>query len=330
MAGRDGRTFMNERYARHMTLPEVGSAGQARLTASRILLVGAGGLGSPLLHYLVGAGVGRLTVMDRDIVSESNLHRQPLYSVADVGRSKAAAAKDAAARLNPQIGVTALTERLRPGNAAALVREHDIAVDAADSLAATYILSDHCLRLGKPMVSASVVGWSGYVGAFCGGAPSYRAVFPDMPRRAASCETAGVLGSVVGILGSLQAQMVMALILGLRPSPLGRLISIEAKNLLFGGFSFLGAPEPECGIPFVDASDFSADDLVVDLRSVQEAPEAASPNALRVSMEEIGSVAALGDGRRTILCCRSGLRAWHAARFLEARGLRNLALHAAG
>jgi molybdopterin/thiamine biosynthesis adenylyltransferase len=321
---------MSERYARQLMLPEVGADGQARIAAARILLVGAGGLGSPLLQYLVGAGVRRLTVMDHDSVAESNLHRQPLYGVADIGRSKAVAAKDVAARLNPEVAVTALVERLRPANAAALIDGHDIVVDAADNFAVTYIMSDHCLRLGKALVSASVVGWSGYIGAFCGGVPSYRAVFPDMPRRLMNCETAGVLGPAVGVLGSLQAQVVMALILGVQPSPLGRLTSLDFKTLRFGGFSFRGAPEPIGTLPFIDARDIKPTDCVIDLRSAQEASSLATPQALRLDIQAIATLTRPQDGQRTVLCCRSGLRAWHAAKRLEAVGFNNLAVYAAG
>jgi molybdopterin/thiamine biosynthesis adenylyltransferase/rhodanese-related sulfurtransferase len=321
---------MSGRYARQILLPDVGSAGQARLAATSLLLVGAGGLGSPLLHYLVGAGVGRLTVIDHDVVAESNLHRQPLYGTADLGHPKAVAAKRAAARLNPQVSVIAIAERLQPGNAAALISEHDIAIDAADSLAVTYIMSDECWRLDRALVSASVVGWSGYVGAFCGGAPSYRAVFPDMPRRAMSCETAGVLGPAVGVLGSLQAQVVMSLVLRLQPSPLGRLTSVDFKTLRFGGFSFREALEPDVVLPFIDASDITSDDRVIDLRSAQEAPLCATSTALRVGVEGIAALTHLDDEHRTVLCCRSGLRAWHAAKRLQALGLTRLALHATG
>jgi sulfur-carrier protein adenylyltransferase/sulfurtransferase len=321
---------MSERYARQTMLPEVGASGQARLAVASVLLVGAGGLGSPLLYYLVGAGVGRVTVVDHDTVAESNLHRQPLYTLADVGHPKAVAATRAAVRLNPDIPVTALIERLRPGNAAALVSQHDIAVDAADSLAVTYIMSDECLRHGRPLVSASVVGWSGYVGAFCGGAPSYRAVFPDLPQRALSCETAGVLGPAVGVLGSLQAQMVMSLILGLQPSPLGRLTTVDLRTPRFGGFAFRAAPEPPTVLPFIDADDITADDLVIDLRSAQEAPSRVTPSALRLGLEEIATLGVPHDGRRTVLCCRGGVRAWQAAKRLQQLGFDHLALHALG
>ena len=127
---------------------------------------------------------------------------------------------------------------LPPTSRPALVGGATVAIDAADSLAATYVLSDACQRAGKPLVSASVLGLAGYVGAFCGGAPSYRAVFPDMPRAAGCCAEAGVLGTAVGVIGTLQAHLTLALLLKLAPSPLGRLISVDFQALHFGGFGF--------------------------------------------------------------------------------------------
>jgi hypothetical protein len=149
---------MSERYARQMVLPEVGAAGQARLAAASVVVVGAGGLGCPVLQYLAGAGVGRLTIVDHDRVEETNLHRQPLYAMADIGKLKAEAAAAALRRFNPGIAVDAVAERLTPQNATALAAGADLLVDAADSFAATYVLSDACLAAAKPLVSASVIG----------------------------------------------------------------------------------------------------------------------------------------------------------------------------
>ena len=208
---------MLDRYSRQTILPEVGAEGQGRLRDARVLVVGAGGLGSPVLQYLCAAGIGHLVVVDHDKVEESNLHRQPIFRMTDVGALKARAARDALMASNPEVHIEAVCEQLTPTNAARLVGEVDIVVDAADSFAATYVLSDECLRAGKPLISASVLRLSGYVGAFCGGAPSYRAVFPEMPRQAGSCATAGVLGTAVGVMGVLQAQMVLAVLLQLQP-----------------------------------------------------------------------------------------------------------------
>lgn len=319
---------MNSRYVRQVALPEVGEAGQAQLAAARVLVVGAGGLGCPVLQYLAGAGVGRITVMDDDKVEESNLHRQPLFSMADIGAPKVTATRAALLRLNPSITVDARAQRLSPAVAGDAVGAVDVVVDATDNLTATYILSDACHEHGKPLVSASALGLSGYVGAFCGGAPSYRAVFPDMPERAATCNSAGVLGSVVGTIGCLQAQFVLQLILAIAPSPLGRLLSFDASRLAFGGFRFDGAREPEWPLQFIDADRVVAQDVVVDLRSVEEAPVSPLNAALRFTPERIDAFATEHppSRQRIVLCCHSGLRAWRVARHLQARGYASLAL----
>ncbi|CAN7683944.1 HesA/MoeB/ThiF family protein [Bosea sp. LjRoot90] len=323
---------MSDRYARQIVLPEVGPGGQARLARTSILVVGAGGLGCPVLSYLAGAGIGRLLLVDPDRVEESNLHRQPLYRMGDVGRLKVEAAAEALAAYNPGVEVEALALRLAPDNVAGLVARAGIVVDAADSFAATYVLSDACHDAGKPLVSASIVGLAGYVGAFCGGGPSYRAVFPEMPARAGDCATAGVLGPAVGTLGLLQAQMAVLLALGLEPSPLGRVISFDARRLGFGGFSFAGAQEPLAGsFPFIAPSQLLAGDIVVELRGLEEAPVAAAPDAIRLTVDEIDRLSLdETDGRRVVLCCRTGIRAARAASRLAARGVTDLALMALG
>ncbi|SFC78738.1 Molybdopterin or thiamine biosynthesis adenylyltransferase [Bosea sp. CRIB-10] len=323
---------MTDRYARQIVMPEIGPEGQAQLARTRILVVGAGGLGCPVSSYLVGAGIGRLLLVDPDRVEESNLHRQPLYRMRDLGRLKVEAAADALAAYNPGVEIEALAFRLAPDNVAGLVARADVVVDAADSFAATYVLSDACYETGKPLVSASIVGLSGYVGAFCGGGPSCRAVFPEMPARAADCATAGVLGPAVATLGLLQAHMALLLALGLAPSPLGRVISFDARRLGFGGFSFAGAPEPLSGsFPFIAPSQLLVSDIVVELRGVEEAPVAAAPDAIRLAVEEIDRLS-LDDaeGRRVVLCCRTGIRAARAAGRLATRGAGDLALMALG
>ncbi|MEO9078180.1 MAG: HesA/MoeB/ThiF family protein [Rhodanobacter sp.] len=320
---------MNDRYARQVILPEVGEAGQARLAAAKVLVVGAGGLGCPVLQYLAAAGVGQLVLVDHDVVEESNLHRQPLYTMVDIGALKVEAARAALLRLNPTLTVAALAHRLTPGNATEWIAAADIVVDAADSLATTYMLSDVCLQRRTPLISAAAVGLAGYVGAFCAGAPSYRAVFPDMPTHASDCSSAGVLGSLVGMLGSLQAQLVLQLLLGMSPSPLGRLISFDASRLAFGGFTFHDASEPGKNLlRFIDAGDIAAHDVVVDLRSLDEAPVSPLAAAWRFTPERINTFVAEHPftGRRVVLGCHSGVRAWHAGRHLQSCGYDNLAL----
>src|SRR5215467_11651562 len=263
---------MSDRYARQEILPEVGAEGQRRLAAATVLVVGAGGLGCAVLQYLTAAGVGSLIVVDPDRVEESNLHRQPLYRMSDIGQPKVAAARAALAALNPAIRIEAICDRFSSVNAARLVEAADVAIDAADSFAVTYLLSDTCQGAAKPLVSASVLGLAGYVGAFCGGAPSYRAVFPEMPRTAGSCAASGVLGSAVGVMGTLQAHLVLALLLKLDPPVLGRLIHVDFRTLHLGGFSFLGAAEPPSALSFIAPADVGSSDLVVDLRGRTEAP----------------------------------------------------------
>lgn len=321
---------MSGRYARQSVLPEVGTAGQARLAAARVLVIGAGGLGCPVLQYLAGAGVGRLTIVDPDVVDVTNLHRQPLYRMTDLGRPKAAAARDAVLAFNPEIAVAAIPAAFDPVNAGDLVADADVVVDAADSFAATYVASDACRDAVRPLVSASVLGLGGYAGAFCGGAPSYRAVFPEPPGQAASCATAGVLGPAVGLVGALQAQLTLALLLGLAPSPLGRLISVDVRALTFGGFGFAGAAEPAGpSLPFLAPSAIVDGDVVIDLRGADEAPP--FPGAIRAPVDRMATLDLPGaPDARVVLCCRSGLRAWRAASTLAGRGRRNLALVALG
>ncbi|MFI5000184.1 MAG: ThiF family adenylyltransferase, partial [Reyranellales bacterium] len=311
--------------------PDVGAAGQARLAAQSVLVVGAGGLGCPVLQYLAGAGVGRLTIVDHDRVEESNLHRQPLYGMGDIGAPKAQAARAALLRFNPAIKIEPVVERLTPQNVADLVAGADLVVDAADSFAATYILSDACHAAAKPLVSASVIGLSGYAGAFCGGGPSYRAVFPDVSVEGGTCATVGVLGTAVAVLGGLQAHLALHLLLGLEPTVLGRVITFDAKRLAFGGFGFAGSPEPESFVPFIAPASVMPTDIVVDLRGLDEAPVSPFAEARRLDVEHVEALLTQPmPERRIVLCCRSGQRALAAADRLRDRGLSNLALVALG
>lgn len=323
---------MTDRYARQMVLPEIGAEGQARLAAATVLVAGAGGLGCPVLQYLCAAGVGRLLIVDHDRVDESNLHRQPLFRMSDLGEPKARAAAAAMRLLNPQVTIADAVERLTPANAAAWVSRADVIVDAADSLALAYILSDECLRQGKPFVSASVLGLSGYVGAFCGGAPSYRAVFPEMPRQAGSCAQSGVLGTAVGVMGSLQAHLTLSILLRLTPTVLGQLVSVDFRTLRVGGFSFATAREPAGPtLRFIAPEEVRTADLVIDLRSLTEAPVSPFPGALRVGVEDVERAGLANTAAsRVVLCCRSGIRAWRAAQALQRSGHADLALVAMG
>ena len=301
------------RYARQIVLPEIGPEGQARLAQARALIVGAGGLGVPVLQYLAGAGLGRIALVDGDRVEESNLHRQPLYRMDQIGLPKAQAAADALTALNPEVTVTPYTEWLNPANAPDMVAGADIVLDCADTFAASLTLSDICHLQGKPLIAASALALSGYVSGCCGGAPSLRAIFPDLPERGATCATAGVMGPVVGAIGALQAQMALAVVLGLTPSPLGQLVSLDAACWRMSGFRFDRAPEPPAPLPFIALSQIRADDLLVDLRT-EAAPF--TPEARHIPPDEITTFDP-PNGARVVLACRTGLRAHNAGQTLQ-------------
>ena len=301
------------RYARQIAVPELGPAGQARLRRARVLIVGAGGLAAPVLQYLGGAGVGHIRLADPDRVEVTNLHRQTLFGQADIGRPKAEAAAGAVTARNQDPAIEPVVAALDPANAAALCADVDLVLDCADSFAASYVLSDTCIAAGLPLVSASVIGMEGYTGAFCAGAPSLRAVFPDLPRRLGSCAADGVLGPVVGVIGALQAQMAVALLARIDPSPLGRLITFDARSFRAGGFRFFGAPEPAWQPRFLAAEEIADSDFLVDLRGEDEAA-LIRPAARRLTAAAFGPDGPVpATGQRAVLCCRSGLRAWTAA-----------------
>ena len=242
-----------DRFARHIVLKEVGGAGQARLLAANVAVVGAGGLGSPCLLYLAAAGVGRLTVIDDDVVALSNLQRQVLHGTADLGRPKTASAIDGIARINPDVVVTPRAVRLDAGNAAALLAGHDVIADGSDSFATRLAVADAALSLRIPLVSAAVGPFEGQLATFRGweaDKPCYRCFVGSAPDRPdASCADQGILGAVAGVLGSLQALEVICEITGFGATQAGKLLLFDALALRMRTLTLAKDPGcPACGM----------------------------------------------------------------------------------
>lgn len=218
-----------QRYARHILLPEVGGLGQARLAASSVLVIGAGGLGAPLILYLAAAGVGRIGIVDHDHVELSNLQRQIAFATADIGRLKALAAGGAASAINPGIVVTPHPVKLGMANALELIDSYDLVCDGTDNFATRFLVSDACVLARRTLVSAAVLRFEGQLSVFkphAGDLPCYRCLHPapPPPGLAPSCAEAGVLGAVTGVLGTLQASETIKEILGIGESLAGRLL----------------------------------------------------------------------------------------------------------
>ena len=257
-----------ERYSRHLRLPDVGLAGQRKLEAARVLVVGAGGLGSPAAFYLAAAGVGTLRVADDDVVDRSNLQRQILHVDARIGIPKVASAATALSALNPRTRIEALQERITSANVERLLEGIDVVVDGADNFPARYLLNDACVNLGKPLVYGAVQRFEGQASVFDAGrrrgeAPCYRCLFPEPPPAdaAPNCAEAGVLGVLPGVIGLLQATEAIKLVLGIGDSLAGRLLQFDALAMRFRETRL--SPDPQCpvcapGVVFPGYIDYAA------------------------------------------------------------------------
>jgi molybdopterin-synthase adenylyltransferase len=237
-----------ERYARHIVLRELGGAGQRRLKASRVLVIGAGGIGSPAIQYLAAAGVGRITIVDDDRVDLSNLQRQTLFGTDDIGRSKAVAAAARVEALNPNVEVLAVQERLDASNIDAYMRGNDVVLDGSDNFATRLTVADAALRHRVPLVSAAVAEFEGQLGTFRGweaDKPCYRCfVGVDPERPEATCAEQGVLGALTGVIGSLAALEAVRACTGFGEDSAGKLLLVDALSLRFR--SLILPKDPGC------------------------------------------------------------------------------------
>ncbi len=331
-------------YSRQMLLKEVGAAGQARLTQSRVLVVGAGGLGSPVLQYLGGAGVGHLTVVDDDRLDASNLHRQPIYARAEVGADKAALARGALQRLNPAVRVEALATRFTAHNARELVRDHHLVIDASDNFRTKFLINDAAVLERRPAVFASVYQFEGQLQVY-EPAPSHaclRCLWPEatLDGLVGNCAEAGVLGPVPGVFGSLQALLALKILLGLPGRLDGELLLVD-----FSAFAStkLRAPRhggcvaPDCARIRDLGHEPEAADLEVRLLSIEDAARRgyalvdirghdevrAQPSGLpHIELESLlASPELLTRGEIYLLVCATGRRSRAAADRLRRLGL---------
>ncbi|MGH8192630.1 MAG: molybdopterin-synthase adenylyltransferase MoeB [Rhodanobacteraceae bacterium] len=257
-----------DRYSRHLRLPEIGEAGQRKLEAARVVLLGAGGLGSPAAFYLAAAGVGTLVIADDDVVERSNLQRQILHTDDRIGVSKLDSAAHALRALNPRVNVEGLPERVTSANVEALLDGADVVLDGADNFPVRYLLNDACVKLRLPLVYGAVQRFQGQVSVFDAGrrrgkAPCYRCLFPQppAPEDAPNCSEAGVLGVLPGVVGMLQATEVIKLILGIGEPLVGRVLMFDALSMRFHETRLAADPEcPVCapGKPFPGYIDYAA------------------------------------------------------------------------
>jgi len=333
---------MQPDYSRQTLLKEIGAQGQKVLAQSRVLIVGAGGLGSPVLQYLAGAGVGRLGIVDADTLDASNLHRQPLYALADVGRLKVELASAAVKRINPTVRVDTHAVRLDANNALALIRDHDLTLDCSDNFRTKYLINDAAVLARRPAVFASVYQYEGQLQVYKPEATHacLRCVWPDAVADGVvgNCAEAGVLGPVPGIFGTLQALLAVKILLNLSGQLDGELWLLDFTN--FSSLKLKAPRRAECRAPDcahilkIPAEDTgielglaSLDEAVrrglevIDIRTDEE--YAAHPSAARhIAMPLLlANPSLLAEGRETLLLCASGKRSLAAARELRKRGL---------
>jgi molybdopterin/thiamine biosynthesis adenylyltransferase/rhodanese-related sulfurtransferase len=346
------------RYSRHLIIPEVGMEGQRRLKNSRVLVVGAGGLGSPALMYLAAAGVGTLGVLDFDVVDESNLQRQVIHGTADVGRAKAESARDAVREINPLVRVVLHQERLDSDNALEIFAGYDLIVDGTDNFATRYLVNDACVLLGRPYVWGSIYRFDGQASVFWAEhGPCYRCLYPEPPPpgMVPSCAEGGVLGVLCGSIGSIQVTEAIKLLAGIGAPLVGRLMVYDALEMSYRAVTVRKDPEcPLCGKnPTIDSLiDYDAfcgtvsaagaaaaadstitapelkamfdrgeDFLLVDVREPAEYDIVRIPGSVLIPKGELAArLSSLPQDKPVVLHCKTGGRSAEALAVLKGAG----------
>jgi adenylyltransferase/sulfurtransferase len=340
-----------KRYQRQIILKEFGEAGQQKLLQSKILVIGAGGLGCPALQYLAAAGVGTIGIVDDDIVAISNLHRQPLYSTFDIGFSKAEKAKHSLTRLNPDITIHAYNERFTTKNALAIIEKFDIIIDGTDNFASRYLVNDACVLMNKTLVYGAVSQFEGQVAVFNyqnrnGDAPvNYRDLFPTPPKdgEILNCAEAGVLGILPGIIGTMQANETIKLITGIGKPLINSLLTYNALNNRVYEISLSAkvttqSLKPNTKVAFeamnyewlcssgntrfeIDIATFNRhknnpEVKFIDVRELNEQPLPTGFNYIKIPLSEFKGKAASIENETIVLFCQSGKRSLQAAEWL--------------
>ncbi len=356
-----------DRYQRHLNLPEFGPEGQQKLLSGRVLMIGAGGLGSPIALYLAAAGVGHLGIVDFDVVDVSNLQRQVLYTTADVGRPKHEVARERILALNPDVSVTVHPERFHSENALEILEPYDVVIDGTDNFPTRYLTNDACVLLGKPCVYGAILRFEGQASVFdARRGPCYRCLFPEPPPPGAvpSCAEGGVLGILPGVIGLLQATEAVKLLAGIGESLIGRFVQYDALDMRFAEFRF--GKDPDCAIcgknptiktlidyegfcgvqseptwvvPEVrttdlkDMRDRAAPHLLLDVRNPGEFETARIEGAKLVPLPELEarlSELAWWKDRKVVVHCHRGPRSERAVRILHDAGFEDVASLAGG
>jgi adenylyltransferase/sulfurtransferase len=351
------------RYSRHLIIPDVGVPGQKRLKNAKVLVVGAGGLGSPALLYLAAAGVGTLGIVDFDVVDESNLQRQVIHGVSDIGKLKAQSAKESIAEINPHVHVVLHTERLDSDNALDIFRPYDLILDGTDNFATRYLVNDACVLLGKPYVWGSIYRFEGQVSVFWNEhGPNYRDLYPEPPPpgMVPSCAEGGVLGVLCASIGSVMVTEAIKLITGIGESLLGRLMVYDALEMTYRQIKIRKDPKGEpitqlidyeefCGVVSDEAQraaagstitavelkemlDAGKDPYLVDVREPVEFEIVKIPGGVLIPKDRILSGEALAElpqDRPLVLYCRTGVRSAEALAAVQAAGFRD-AVHVQG
>lgn len=336
----------SNRYLRQVALPEIGAIGQQKLLNAKVLVIGAGGLGCPVLQMLAASGVGTLGVVDEDVVDVSNLHRQLLYTNEDCGTKKVEAAKKAIHKINPDVNVNIYPEFISESNISTIVKDYEILVDCTDTIATRYLINDISVHLGKPMIYASIHKFEGQISVFnYKNGPSYRCLFPEkVSNSVPNCITTGVLGVLPNTLGILQATEVLKIILGIGKVTSGELLIYNALNLSFNELEFI-RNEEQIRIGAIKGEqlensekqnyeitkevflDFCSNEkyTIIDLREIHEIPKLNSKNSINISFLEIENhIDQFQKDQHIILFCQSGIRSKKVLELFLKNGFTNL------